>query len=392
MPEPQAHRTTLRRLCRLGAVLLIGAAASGCASVRYYGHVARGQLQILSRREPLAEVIADPGTPDPTARRLTMAMHARTFASAAMKLPDNRSYTSYVALDRPYVAWNVFAAPRFAVEAVPQCFPFAGCVAYRGYFRKSLAEQRAAQLRGQGLDVWVGPVPAYSTLGWFADPILSSMMRWDDDELAGTIFHELAHQRVYAKGDTAFNESFATFVEREGVREWRQSRGLPPPAGDGQAIEAGFTARVLELRERLRADYARGGGEAALQARKRADIAAFRRDYAVWRDREFPGDHRYDAWVAAPINNARLLPFGLYDRWTGAFAALFRDADRQWEAFYRRVRELAQRPPAARRDALQALEAQNTAQRRPAGERALVGFSSSEAARPQENAAYPDGS
>lgn len=338
-------------------LLAMALAATGCASVRYYGQVVHGQVQILRKRVPLPRVIADPRTSPELARRLTLAMQARAFASARLALPDNRSYTSYVALDRPYVAWNVFAAPRYAVEAVPQCFPFAGCVAYRGYFRQALAERHAAQLRGQGLDVWVGPVPAYSTLGWFADPILSSMMRWDDDELVGTIFHELAHQRVYVKGDTAFNESFATFVEREGVRQWRQSRGLPPPDDRQRAMDAGFTAQVLALRERLRSDYARGGDEATLAARKREDIAAFRRDYAAWRDRAFPGDHRYDAWFAAPINNARLLPFGLYDRWTGAFAALFRQADRNWALFYRRVRALARLRPAAREQALRALDA-----------------------------------
>jgi len=336
---------------------MLAVVASGCSSIRYYGHVTRGQLRLLHQRQPLPRVIADPRTSPQLARRLTLAMQARAFASARLALPDNRSYTSYVALDRAYVAWNVFAAPRYSVEAVPQCFPFAGCVAYRGYFRKELAEQRAQQLGGQGLDVWVGPVPAYSTLGWFADPILSSMMRWDDDELAGTIFHELAHQRVYAKGDTAFNESFATFVEREGLRQWHQSRGLPPPDDRERAMESGFTTQVLALRERLRADYARGGDEAALAARKRGDIAVFRHDYAAWRDRAFPGDHRYDAWVAAPINNARLLPFGLYDRWTGAFAALFRQVDGQWAPFYRRVKSLARLRPADRERALHALDA-----------------------------------
>ena len=336
---------------------------NGCATVRYYGHVAHGQAELLLARRPISRVLADPRTPPLLARRLALAEQARRFASSRLDLPDNRSYTSYVALDRPYVAWNVFAAPRFSVEAVPQCFPIAGCVAYRGYFRASLARQRAEALRHRGLDVWVSPVPAYSTLGWFADPILSSMMRWDDDELAGTIFHELAHQRVYLKGDTAFNESFATFVEREGLRQWRQSRGLSPPDEHAQAMEAGFTAQVLALRERLRTDYARGGDEATLAARKHEDIAAFRRDYAAWRDRAFPGDHRYDAWVAAPINNARLLPFGLYDRWTGAFAALFRQADRHWALFYRRVRSLARLRPAAREQALRALDTPATAVR-----------------------------
>lgn len=339
-----------RCLAGMGLVVL-----GGCATVRYYGHVAHGEAALLLARRSIPEVMEDPRTPPALARRLDLAEQARRFASEHLDLPDNRSYTSYVALDRPYVAWNVFAAPRFSVEAVPQCFPIAGCVAYRGYFREVLAKQRAAMLRKQGLDVWLSPVPAYSTLGWFADPILSSMMRWDDDELAGTLFHELAHQQVYAKGDTAFNESFATFVENEGLRQWRAFRSLPPPDGREQAMEHGFTALVLGLRERLRQDYARPGDAEAMERRKQADIAAFRRDYAVWRDRDFPGDHRYDAWVAAPINNARLLPFGLYDRWTGAFAVLFARMDRQWPAFYRAVAAMGRLAPAQRRARLKAL-------------------------------------
>lgn len=337
-----------RRLAACLALVVAASGLGGCASVRYYSHVASGEAAVLAHRRPIARVVADPRTPPALARRLQLAARARSFASARLGLPRNGSYTSYVALDRPYVAWNVFAAPRFAVDPVPQCFPIAGCVAYRGYFRRSLAQEQAARWQAKGYDVWVGPVPAFSTLGWFADPLLSSMMRWDDDTLAGTIFHELAHQKVYVKGDTAFNESFASFVEEEGVRQWRASRGLPPPDGTDEAIAVGFTRRVLALRERLRVDYARGGDTEALAHRKADEIAAFRRDYAAWRDRAFPGDRRYDAWVDSPINNAKLLPFGLYDRWTGAFAALFRQAGGDWATFYRAVRDLGRLPPAQR--------------------------------------------
>jgi predicted aminopeptidase len=198
-------------------------------------------------------------------------------------------------------------------------------------------------------------VPAYSTLGWFADPILSSMLRWDDDELDGTIFHELAHQLIYVKGDTAFNESFATFVQTEGLREWRQSRGLSPPDEHARAMGDGFTQQVLDLRARLQTLYASGVDEPAMEAGKQREIAAFRTRYAQWRDREWPNDHRYDAWVAMPINNARLLPFGLYDRWTPAFAVLFRRAGRRWPAFYASVRKLAREPETQRERTLQAL-------------------------------------
>ncbi|PWK91950.1 aminopeptidase [Fulvimonas soli] len=333
----------------------MGLLLSGCASLRYYAHVAHGQGELLLHRQRIDRLLRDPRTDPALARRLALALDARRFAARRLGLPDNRSYTRYVDLHRPYVVWNVFATPRHSVEAVPQCFPIAGCVAYRGYFDEALARTRAERLRAQGDDVWVGGVPAYSTLGWFADPILSSMLRWDDDELAATIFHELAHQLIYVKGDSAFNESFASFVQEQGLREWRAARGLPPPDGRAQAMDDGFTALVLDLRERLRAAYARGGGAAALDAAKQAEIAAFRARYAQWRDAHWPGDHRYDAWVAAPINNARLLPFGLYDRWMPAFAALFRRSEAQWPAFYAGVRALARQPAAAREQALRRL-------------------------------------
>jgi len=345
---PRAARLTTVALCLLLA---------GCGSLRYYGHVAHGQAWLLMHRRPIAKVVSDPGSSPELARRLRLAAQARQFATKALGLPENRSYTSYVDLHRPYVAWNVFATPPYSVDAVPQCFPIAGCVAYRGYFEQARAQARAAELKAQGEDVWIGPVPAYSTLGWFADPIVSSMLRWDDDELAGTIFHELAHQRLYVKGDTAFNESFASFVEQEGLRQWRHARGLPPPDPRDQAMEQGFTALVLDLRGRLGKLYASTGDQATLARGKQAEIEAFRRRYGRWRDSRWSGDSRYDAWVAAPINNAKLLPFGLYDRWTGAFAVLFERAEREWGAFYAAAGALANKPEGERTRQLERLAA-----------------------------------
>lgn len=340
-----------RRAATMLAALLLG----GCASVHYYAQAVHGQGALLLKRRAVRKVVADPATDPRLAARLSLALAARQFASRRLDLPDNRSYTGYVALDRPYVVWNVFAAPRYSVEPVRHCFPIAGCVAYRGWFSEAAARKDAATLARRGDDVWVGGVSAYSTLGWFADPILSSMLRWDDDELAGTIFHELAHQRIYAKGDTAFNESFASFVQAEGLRQWRAARGLPPVDGHAQAVDDGFTRLVLDLRGRLEQLYASGVDVEAMEAGKQREIAAFRQRYAQWRDANWPHDHRYDAWVAEPINNARLLPFGLYDQWTPAFAALFRASHAQWPAFYARVRTLAGEPKAQRDAALQGL-------------------------------------
>ncbi|WP_235580153.1 aminopeptidase [Rhodanobacter sp. Soil772] len=333
----------------------MGLLLCACGSLRYYAQAAHGQGVLIVHRRAVSELVRDPATDPKLAMRLRQAQQARRFASQRLALPDNRSYTGYVALDRPYVVWNVFAAPRFSVQAVPQCFPVAGCVAYRGWFREADAQADATRLQAHGDDVWVGGVPAYSTLGWFADPILSSMLRWDDDELDGTIFHELAHQLIYVKGDTAFNESFASFVQSEGLREWRQSRGLPPPDEHARAMEQGFTHLVLDLRTRLEALYASDVDASAMDADKQREIAAFRVRYAQWREHDWPDDHRYDAWVAMPINNARLLPFGLYDRWTPAFAVLFQRAGRRWPAFYASVRQLAREPKVRRDQALQAL-------------------------------------
>jgi predicted aminopeptidase len=342
---------------KLAGVLVTAVAAlllAACSTLRYYVQAAHGQGELIAHRHGLDVVISDRSTAPTLAARLKLAQRARRFASQQLGLPDNRSYTGYVDLHRAYVVWNVFAAPRYSVQAVPQCFPVAGCVAYRGYFSEEDARADAAERHQLGDDVWIGGVPAYSTLGWFADPIVSSMLRWDDDELDGTIFHELAHQLIYVKGDTAFNESFATFVQTEGLRQWRQARGLPPQDDRRQAMDDGFTALVLDLRTRLKRLYASAVPAPAMAAAKRREIAAFRVRYGQWRDASWANDHRYDAWVAAPINNARLLPFGLYDQWTPAFAALYARAGRSWPAFYASVRALARESAPQREQSLQA--------------------------------------
>ena len=349
MTAPPLHQAWLVLLA-LASLFLCA-----CSGLRYYGQAVRGQSQLLARQRAIGTVIRDPATTPQLAARLRLALQARRFAVQQLALPDNRSYTRYVALQRPYVVWNVFATPRYSVDAVKHCFPIAGCVGYRGWFRESAAQADAARLRVRGDDVWVGGVSAYSTLGWFADPILSSMLGGDDDELSSTIFHELAHQLVYVKGDTAFNESFATFVQTEGLRQWRQSRGLPAPDGRARLLHDDFTRLVLDLRERLRTLYASGVDEAAMAAGKQREIAAFRARYRQWQQREQPPTERFAAWVAQPINNARLLPFGLYDRWAPAFAVLFRRAGRHWSGFYTSVRALARQPQEQRTHALQIL-------------------------------------
>lgn len=340
-------------LRRLG-VPLLALLLGGCSTLDYYAHLGQGQWQLLHAREPVERLLADPATDPTLARRLRLSQTARDFASSHLHLPDNRSYRLYADLHRPFVVWNVFATTEFSLEPDLHCFPIAGCVAYRGYYQQGRARGAAALLRQQGLDTYIGGVEAYSTLGWFDDPLLSTMLRWSDERLVAVIFHELAHQQYYLAGDTAFNESFATFVEREGLRQWHAARGETPPASDDRQRQQ-FVDLVMASRERLRQLYASNLPEQAMRAAKQAEFARLRRDYRALRQREWGGQSRYDAWIEGPLNNAKLLPFGLYDQWVPAFAALFEREGRNWPAFYAAVEDLGHLPTAERQTQLQAL-------------------------------------
>jgi predicted aminopeptidase len=328
---------------------------NGCAGVSYYGQLASGQLQLLRAREPVSTVIADPGRDQLLRAHLTQSQKARTFASQQLRLPDNQSYRLYADIGRPFVVWNVFATPEFSLTPQNHCFPIAGCVAYRGYYSQSAARGEAALLRLQGMDVSIGGVEAYSTLGWFNDPIISSMVAWGDERLATLIFHELAHQRVYVKDDTEFNESFATFVEQEGTRQWRAFRGLPPDSGAQVQQRDQFIQLVLDTRTRLERLYTLPLPADQMRQRKADEFERLRGEYRQLRDSQWAGEKRYDAWINAPMNNARLLPFGLYDQWVPAFAALFRQVGGDWVKFYAAVEKLGALPVGERKAALKAL-------------------------------------
>ncbi len=328
---------------------------SGCTSASYYSQLASGQLQLLRAREPVSSVIADPARDQKLRTHLEQSQKARTFASQQLNLPDNQSYRLYADIGRPFVVWNVFATPEFSLKPVNHCFPIAGCVAYRGYYSQSAARGAAALQRLQGMDVSIGGVEAYSTLGWFNDPIISSMMGWGDERLATLIFHELAHQRFYVKDDTEFNESFATFVEQEGTRQWRAYRQLPPDNNAQARQRDQFTELVLKTRTRLEKLYTLPLPTEQMRQRKAAEFERLRSEYRQLRDSQWAADKRYDAWIYAPMNNARLLPFGLYDQWVPAFAALFHQENGDWLKFYATVEKLGALPADERKAALKAL-------------------------------------
>ena len=244
----------LRALTRL-LVLMSCVSTSGC----YYLQAAAGQWQVVKQREPIETVIADASTPAQLVERLLLVQQARTFSIDELALPDNKSYRSYADIERDYVVWNVFAAPEFSLEPRRWCFPIAGCVSYRGYFSRQAAYDESERLAKKGFDVTVGGVSAYSTLGNFDDPVLSSMLRWDDLQLVAVLFHELAHQVLYVKGDTGFNESFATAVEEFGMQRWLSSRGQHDDIAayrERRELRQDLMALVASARDDLRTVYA----------------------------------------------------------------------------------------------------------------------------------------
>jgi len=320
-------------------------ALSGCETLSYYAQAVDGQLDLMRRAQPLAEWIADPATAPALRRRLETAARIRDFASRELALPDNGSYRSYADLGRPYVVWNVFAAPEFSVQPVESCFPVAGCVAYRGFFGRDDAERYAAGRRADGLDVFVYGVPAYSTLGYFDDPLLSTFIGYPEFELARLMFHELAHQVVYVKGDTTFNESFAVTVEEEGVRRWLESEGRGAELGafrEAQQRKREFVALIEDARARLARVYAEPLSPAAMRAAKHAELAKLAERYAALKAR-WGGYSGYDRLISEP-NNALLASISAYTRLVPAFRRELEAADGNLGVFYDRVKALARLP------------------------------------------------
>ena len=338
------------RAARCLAALLATGLLSGCGT-GYLLQAARGQWQVMHGREPLATVIARPQTDTALRARLEEVAAARDFASRELGLPDNASYRTFRALGRPYVVWNVVATPEFSVEPRQWCFPFAGCLAYRGYFSEAAARAYAARLRARGDDVVVGGVSAYSTLGHFADPLLDTMLRTGETDLIGTLFHELAHQRVYARGDSAFNESFAMAVEYEGLRRWFAARG--GEAGLAQLRERRRTERALQDvllrgRERLRALYAQPLPTAELRARKGGILQQTAAELLSYESAHHLRSG-YDEWVRDGLNNAQLASVGTYHDCVAAFESLLAVDGGELRALYADARALARGPAATRR-------------------------------------------
>jgi predicted aminopeptidase len=330
-----------RRAGLAAAVCIL--ALGGCDTLGYYAQAVRGQAELWQATRPIDSVIADPGVSPELKARLQDASRIREFASRELGLPDNRSYRGYADLKRPYVVWNVFATAPYSVKPLQWCFPVAGCVAYKGYFSREQAEAFAAELRRGGDDVYVGGVPAYSTLGYLNDPILNTFVRYPPAEIARLIFHELAHQLLYASGDTAFNESFAVTVEREGVRRWMALHGTAAEIAAYQRTQqrrAQFLALVLEYRGRLERLYASGLPSERLAADKKRVFGELASEYEALK-RSWGGFRGYDPWLGKNANNASLASVAVYTHLVPAFETLLARAGGDLPKFYAEARRLA---------------------------------------------------
>ena len=346
-----------RRALTTGAAVSAVALLASCSTLNYYTQAAQGQLSLLSNARPIDDWLADPATTSSLRHRLEAARQIRHFAVQQMGLPDNDSYKNYAALKRQYVLWNVVATPELSLKPLQWCFPVAGCVNYRGYYSKDEAHAYANELRAQGRDVEVGGVSAYSTLGWFSDPLISTFINYPDAELARLIFHELAHQVTYVQGDSRFNESFASAVEEAGVELWLERYGNPAMR-EGYARYSvrrkDFLALLLKYRKELERTYAAIVPDEQKRIGKARLFIALKEEYQVLKA-NWGGYAGYDRFFAEPLSNAHLASIATYNDYVPAFRAMLRK-EKSFGAFYRKVNRLAKLDKSERQQALRLID------------------------------------
>ena len=340
------EQRVIRGFFLLSAMLL----TSGCASLAYYGQAIDGQLRVMAASQPIEELLADDATDAVLRARLHQVPALRDFAVEELGLVSSDSYASYADVQREAMVWSLVAAPADSLEPHTWCYPVIGCAAYRGYFAKADAEAHAARLADEGWDVAVEPVPAYSTLGWFNDPLPSTVLHWPMTDIAGLIFHELSHETLYADGDSAFNEGYATLLEQEGVRRWLLRHGTEEQQRARDLREerrAAFIVLLRQTRERLAVVYAAESSRDRMLHQKQAILLQLQADYRQLKD-GWGGYAGYDRWFARPLNNAHLASVATYHSLVPAFRQLLHHLDGDMPAFHAACRELAELPRLAR--------------------------------------------
>lgn len=330
---------TVKALILVGlSVLLIS-----CETVSYYTQAARGQMAIVFGRQDIQRLLESGDLPNDLREKFSAVLDIRDFAAEELLLPVGDNYQTYVDLEREHVVWNVFAAPEFSTEAVNWCYPIAGCVAYRGYFSEAAARKFAVEWERRGFDVYTGGVDAYSTLGWFEDSLLSTVLSRPDYQLAALIFHELAHQLAYVPGDTTFNESFATTLEREGLRRWlldSDQAATNAIARSSRERQQQFIELVTSYRDKFDSLYQEKLPAQEMRERKQALQQQLRADYEISK-RQWGGDDGYDSWFSNPLNNAQLSTVSSYNDLVPFFMEVLAQADGDLEAFYAEVQRIA---------------------------------------------------
>jgi predicted aminopeptidase len=316
----------------------------GCAAPSYYSQAISGHLGLMNQRQDIDTILATDSIDPELARELELSIEIREFAVTQLHLPDNDSYTQFVSTGQDAVTWNVVAAPEFSLEPRKWCFMVSGCVPYRGYFKIETAEKFAGKLAQDGFDTSVSPAIAYSTLGWFDDPLLDTMFQYSDEQLAAFIFHELAHQKLYVKGDTAFNEAYASFVEEAGVRMWLEYAGraeqLPAWLKQEEAALQ-FNALLQDSVTRLNALYASGLPEEQMREGKSAALDELRDAYRLLVDTQWAGHSYYESLLSRELNNARLALINSYQGGACAFEKLFTTAQGEMARFHQLAMEKA---------------------------------------------------
>jgi len=353
------RRTTWAALLA-AALLIVGLA--GCGSVGYLAQSAHGHLSLMAKAVPVQQILDDPAAPERLRERLRLAMAIRDFSVSELHLPDNNSYRRYAQLDREAAVWNVVAAPELSLKLHTSCYPFVGCVGYRGFYDRKRAEEAAEKLKAQGFEVSVYGVPAYSTLGWTnwfgGDPLLSTFIGYPEGELARMIFHELAHQVAYAKDDTMFNESFATAVEVIGGQRWLQQRATEAAreeyARHGERRRE-FRELTMRYRKQLEAVYDSDLPDDSKRARKAELMQQMRDEYQRIKTERWGGFAGYDGWFQR-ANNATLGVLAAYNELVPHFQRLFEREGGDFDRFYAEVKRLAALPKAERRATLGAPE------------------------------------
>ena len=317
-------------------LIICSLTVSACSSFGYYMDLMSGHSELIDKQKPITEILADKSTKPKLRSLLETSQKIRNFATKSLHLPDNDSYRIYADLKRRYAIWNVVAAKEFSTEPKKWCFLFVGCLSYRGYFSKDDAKAYANELKQEGYDVYLAGAKAYSTLGWFDDPLLNTMMYKSEARRAGIIFHELSHQIVYIENDTAFNEAFATAVEQEGIRRWMAKKGKDEQYQEyliDKKRESGFNQLLQSTREKLKELYKSQKSDEEKRKQKNMIFSLQQKKYRALK-KLWGGYNGYDQWMNQKLNNAHLLLISTYHDLVPTFNAMLKEENYNLKKFY----------------------------------------------------------